>query len=175
MAPLTALTGLSNSAFQKPWTSVEKQVFEQIKLMIASNVLLTYADPNVPFDIKPDASNYQLGAVIKQRGKPIAFFSRNLTSSQRKYTTIKKELLSSLETLEECHSLLKGTKIQIHTDHKNLTFKNLQSERVCNWRTSIKEFSPNFIYKPGKEQIVANFLSRHPKLEEAAINELMFF
>jgi hypothetical protein len=125
MAPLTALTGLSNSAFQKPWTSVEKEVFEQIKLMIPSNVLLAYADPNVPLNIEPDPSDYQLGAVIKQRSKPIAFFSRKLTLSQRNYTTIEKELLSSVKTLEEYRSLLKGAKIRIHANHKNLTFKNL--------------------------------------------------
>ncbi len=89
--------------------------------MIASNVLLTYADPNVPFGIKPDASNYQLGAVIKERSKPIPFFSRKLTLLQRNCTTIKKELLSSVETLKEYRSLLKGAKIRIHTNHKNLT------------------------------------------------------
>jgi hypothetical protein len=175
MAPLTALTGLSNSALRKRWGPREKQVFEKIKLMIASHVLLTYPDPNLPFDIEPDASDYQLGAVIKQLGKPIAFFSRKLTSSQRNYSTIEKELLSSVETLEEYRSLLKGAEIRIHTDHKNLTFKTLRSERVRNWRTSIEEFSPDFIYKPGKEQIVADFLSRHPKLEEAEIDERMFY
>jgi hypothetical protein len=49
MAPLTALTSLSNLAFRKRWTSVEKQVFEQIKLMITSNVLLTYAQSKRAF------------------------------------------------------------------------------------------------------------------------------
>jgi hypothetical protein len=45
------------------------------KVMITSHVLMNYADPNIPYDIKLDASNYQLGAVVKPAGCAIAFFS----------------------------------------------------------------------------------------------------
>jgi hypothetical protein len=55
--------------------------------MIAWEVLLTYPDPNQRFDIESDASDYQLGAIIKQQGRPI-FFSPQLTGAQRNYTTI---------------------------------------------------------------------------------------
>jgi hypothetical protein len=69
-----------------------------------------------------DASDYQLGAIIKQAGLPITFFSRKLISAQHHYSTIEKELLSDIETFEEYHSILKGAMIQIHTsNNKNLT------------------------------------------------------
>jgi hypothetical protein len=54
-----------------------------------------------------------------------------------------------------------------------LTYNNLCTEWVCNWHTTIKELCPNFIYKPGKEQILADFLSWHPQLEEAELDKYM--
>jgi hypothetical protein len=76
--------------------------------LIAQDVLLRYPDPNLPFDIETDASDYQLGAIIKQANKTLAFYSCKLTAAQLKYSTIKKELLSILKVLEGYHSMLWG-------------------------------------------------------------------
>ena len=60
--------------------------------MVCKETLLTYPDWSKPFKIHTDASDYQLGAVISQEGKPIAFFSWKLNSVQKNYTTTEKEL-----------------------------------------------------------------------------------
>ena len=65
------------------------------------DTLLTYTDFNDTFKIHTDASNFQLGAVIIQKGKPIAFHSRKLTESQILYTGIERELLIIVNTLKE--------------------------------------------------------------------------
>ena len=53
---------------------------------MACDTLLTYTDFNEAFKIHTGASDSQLGAVISQKGKPIAFYSRKLTYAQEKYT-----------------------------------------------------------------------------------------
>jgi len=69
--------------------------------MVSKEVILAYPDWTQPFVIHTDASDFQLGAVISQNNKPIAFFSRKLNSAQRNYTTTEKELLSIVECLKE--------------------------------------------------------------------------
>ena len=124
--------------------------------------MLTYPDFNKPFDIHTDASDFQLGAVISQEGKPIAFYSRKLNQAQRNYTTTERELLSIVETLKEYRNILLGYTINIYTDHQNLLFKNTDSGRVQRWRLLIEEYGPNFHYIKGELNIVADNLSRLP-------------
>ena len=50
--------------------------------------MLTYPDFSKPFHIYTDASDTQLGAVITQDEKPIAFYSRKLNSAQKRYTVL---------------------------------------------------------------------------------------
>ena len=93
---------------------LEETRFETIKAIISKEVLLAYPDHNQPFHIFTDASDLQLGAVIMQNEKPVAFFSRKLNSAQKNYTTMEKELLSIVETFREFRTLLLGAKIHLH-------------------------------------------------------------
>jgi hypothetical protein len=67
---------------------------------------------------------------------------QNLTKSQQNYTTIKKEMLSIIATLEEFQSMLLGADVHVFTDHKNLTFDTLKTQRVLCWHTNLKSFHP---------------------------------
>jgi hypothetical protein len=87
LAPLTALTS-KGKPFK--WEDEHTKCFDAIKRVIGWEVLLAYPDFNAPFEIHTDASKTQLGAVISQGGKPIAFFSRKLNSAQLNYTVIEK-------------------------------------------------------------------------------------
>jgi hypothetical protein len=88
------------------------------------------------FDIYTDASSMQLGAVITQDSRPIAFFSRKLSKTQQKYSVIEIELLAIVETLKEFKGMLWGQDIKVYTDHKNLSRDalGLTSDRLYHWQ-----------------------------------------
>ena len=162
MAPLTSLTKIDKKLFKSAWTEEHSKCFHEIKNMIAEDVLLTYPDPNKPFLIQTDASDLQLGAVIYQDGKPIAFFSRKLNGAQQRYPASDKEALCIQEVLQEYRNILYGAEIEIQTDHQNLTQRDLKSPRLLHWRLLIEEFAPKIIYIKGATNVVADGLSRLP-------------
>jgi hypothetical protein len=101
-----------------------------------------------PFEIYTDASSMQLGVVITQDDKPIAFFSRKLSETQHKYSVTEIELLAIVETLKEFKGMLWGQDIKVYTDRKNLTRDalGLTSDRVYCWRLLLEEYAPKIIY-----------------------------
>ncbi len=71
-----------------------------------------------PFEIYTVTSSTQLGAVIAQDNRPIAFFSRKLSKAQQKYSVTEIELLAIVETLKEFKGMLWGQDIKVFTDHQ---------------------------------------------------------
>ena len=112
LAPLTRLC--SNKA-KFIWTDEQQKAFNTMKKLITRETLLAYPDFTKPFDIHTDASHTQLGAVISQNGKPIAFYSRKLNDAQTRYTTTERELLAIVETLKEFRNILLGQEIIVYS------------------------------------------------------------
>ncbi len=104
LAPLTAKTGAPKKGEKPPqfqWMSEMQKAFNQMKALMAADVLCAYPDHNMSFHIFTDASDYQLGACIMQEGKPVAYYSKKLNSAQMNYATIDKERLCVVATLCE--------------------------------------------------------------------------
>jgi len=172
LAPLTSLVGecghtketRKKKVKKRPWhwDDVHQQAFDNVKAAIARDVTLAYPDYSKPFEIYTDGSSKQLGAVITQNNRPIAFFSRKLTECQQKYSVTEIELLAIVETLKEFKGMLWGQKLIVYTDHKNLTRDalGLTSDRVYRWRLLLEEFGPDIVYIKGIHNTVADALSR---------------
>ena len=186
LAPLTDLVGecgTTKSTKKKGtkkspwhWDDIHQTAFESIKTMIARDVVLAYPDFSKKFVLYTDASKRQLGAVITQDNRPIAFFSRKLNSAQSKYSITELELLSIVETLKEFKGMLLGQKIEVYTDHINLTRDALgmTSDRVYRWRLLIEEYGPKIMYIKGIDNTVADAVSRldyNPALNRHADDE----
>jgi hypothetical protein len=119
---------------------------------------LAYPDFSKVFEIYTDASSKQLGAVITQDNRPIAFFSWKLFNAQCKYSITKIELLAKVETLKEFKGMLWGRNIKVFTDHANLTRDalGLTSDQVYRWRLLLEEYGPKIVYVKGIYNTVAD-------------------
>ena len=85
-----------------------------------------------------------------------------MTDAQQWCTVTDRELLRTIETLKELRTILIGKKLQIYTDHKKLTCKFLNTDRVLIWRLILEEYGPDIEYIKGENNIVADRLSRTP-------------
>ena len=103
LAPLSSMTSAKASW---NWTPACQKAFDTIKKIVSRETLLAYPNFNKTFEIHTDASKTQLGAVISQEGKPIAFYSRKLNPAQINYTTTERDLHNIVETLKEFHNIL---------------------------------------------------------------------
>jgi hypothetical protein len=142
LAPLTSLVGecgqtkttkaKGTKTVPWHWDQFHQRAFDHVKATIAKDVVLAYPDYSKVFEIYTDASSKQLGAVVTQDNWPIAFFSRKLSDTQRKYSFTKIELLAIVETLKEFKRMLWGQNIEVFTDHANLMRDalGLTSDRV---------------------------------------------
>ena len=143
LAPLTDLVGkcghtkvTRKSGVKKKkfyWTPTHQSAFDAVKRALARDVFLSHSNHSEPFDVHADSSEFQLGAVISQKGRPIVFFSQKLTNPQRKHSIAELKLLSIMECLEEFRGMLWGQRIGVFTDHMNLIQKALgyDSDRMC--------------------------------------------
>ena len=172
LAPLTDLVGecgqtkvtRAKGTKKVPWhwDEVHDKAFELVKTTIAKDVVLAYPDYSTVFEVYTDASSTQLGSVITQNNRPLAFFSRKLSECQRKYSVTEIELLAIVETLKEFKGMLWGQNIVVYTDHKNLIQEALgqTSDRVYRWRLILEEYGPELIYIKEIHNTVADAISR---------------
>ncbi len=101
------------------WDEVHQGAFNHVKATITKDVVLAYLEYSKVFGIYTDASSKQLGALITQDNRPIAFFSWKLSNTQRKYSVTKIKLLAIVETLKEFKGMLWGQNIKVFTNHTN--------------------------------------------------------
>lgn len=128
------------------------------------DVILPYPDFAKPFELTTDASSSGLGAVLAQGGRPITMISRTLKDAEKNYATNERELLAIVWSLQRLRNYLYNVKsLTIFTDHQPLTYA--VSDKNCNakikrWKAFIDEHNARIVYKPGKENHVADALSR---------------
>lgn len=137
--------------------------FNKLKLLITEHPVLQYPNFNKKFVLTTDASQYALGAVLSQEGHPISFASRTLNEHEIRYSTIEKELLAIIWATKYYRPYLYGVKFLIQTDHRPLKWLDSLKEpnsKLQRWRIKLNEYDYEIDYVRGKDNNVADFLSR---------------
>ena len=120
-APLTDL--LNKKSLGEHWGEAQDGAFAQLKQALVSAPVLRVADPNKPFVLQTDASDFAVGGVLLQEFSgqlhPIAFHSRKLNSAERNYTVSEREMLGIVECVKSWSHYIGGSGATVHTDHKS--------------------------------------------------------
>lgn len=152
------------------WTAEHEKHFNTVKQLFLETVMLKHPDVNKQYYVQTDASNYAVGGQLYQYDEKgniavIAFTSRTLKKAELNYHTTEKELIGIIHCLQKFRMYLMGHRFTIITDNKALTFLQkcyLGNARIARWLMSIQEYDFDIIHCKGRENIVADVLSRNP-------------
>ncbi|KAJ9537912.1 hypothetical protein OSB04_030645 [Centaurea solstitialis] len=167
--PLTDL--LQKNKFA--WTDEANHAFESLKTAVTTLPVLALPDFAVVFDVTTDASNTCVGAVLSQHDKPIAFFSKKMWSKMWALSAYIRELYAITEAIKKRLHYLLGRKFRVFTDQqslKRLMSQVIQTPDQRKWASKLLGYDFEVYYKPGKENKVADALSRIDDAQSLALS-----
>ncbi|XP_023806199.1 uncharacterized protein LOC111946697 [Oryzias latipes] len=154
--------------FGERWDDACSQAFNQIIHCLTHAPVLAFADPTKPYELHVDASFKGLGAVLYQQQedglRPVAFASRKLSQSEKRYPIHQLEFLSlKWAVVDRFHDYLYGARFTVRTDNNPLTY--VLSTAKLNavghrWLAALSTYDFDVQYRPGKHNIDADILSR---------------
>ncbi|GMF43552.1 unnamed protein product [Phytophthora fragariaefolia] len=165
------LSNLLNKDADWCWNAEHQNAFEAIKESILHAPILALVDPDRPFNVVCDASDFAIGCALLQadaegRERVIAFESRQHKAAEKNYQVHDKELLAMKYALVKFRvRRLSAKPFVMYTDHASLrtaTQSPHLSQRMARWMSFFAEYNVKVRYKPGKQIDVADVLSRRP-------------
>ena len=138
----------------------QERAFSQVKAELAKPTVSALYDPQAPTKVSSDASSYGLGAVLLQQvdsiWRPVAYASRSMSETERRYAQIEKEALAVTWACDKFAHYVLGRSFQIETDHKPLvpllSTKQLDNlpPRVLRFRLRLARYDYRIQHVPGK-------------------------
>lgn len=173
------LTEKTSESVKFEWTGEMQEAFEELKNSLSSPPVLVYPSYDKPFIVSTDASNKAVGAVLSQlddngREHPIHYANRNLNEAEKNYSAFEREALGIVFALKKFRHYLLSQKFKLYTDHQALKYViNLRDPhgRIARWMSLFAEFDFEVVYRPGKKNANADYLSR--PVEEHEVTMVM--
>jgi transposase InsO family protein len=154
------------SAKTFPLCPEEMRDFESLKQSIAAAALQAI-DETLPFTVECDASDIAVAATLNQNGRPVAFMSRSLSGSELLYPAVEKEATSIIEAVRKWAHLLMRRHFTLVTDQRSVAFMldarkrtKIKNSKILCWRLELASFSYSIIYRPGKQNVGPDTLTR---------------
>lgn len=174
---ISPFTSLLKKGAKFSWDSKCEDAFRAIKNVLISAPILTCPNFEHEFILQTDASAYGVGAVLYQvydgREHVICYVSRTLSRQERVYSATERELLAVLFGIEKLRCYLEGAKFSVICDHYSLQWldnlKNPQG-RLGRWALRLQQFDYKIIHRKGRDNIVADTLSRSVPISCDIIN-----
>ena len=138
-----------------------------MKKAVTEEPVLALPDYSKPFELHTDASDFAIGGVLMQEGHPIAYESRKLNDTERRYPVHDKEMTAIIHCLRIWRHYLLGSWFTIITENVATSYFQNQkklSPKQARWQDFLAEFDYVMEYKPGKVNVVADALSRKAML-----------
>jgi len=157
--PLTKVLRLK----QFQWSAQAQEAFDNLKVAMTQTLVLTLPNFQEQFTVETDACADGVGAVLMQKGQPIAYLSKALGEKHKHLSIYEKEFLALIMAVEKWRPYLERQEFIILTDHKSLSYlneQNLHSELQRKAMTRLMGLQFKIIYKQGKENIAVDALSR---------------
>ena len=171
------LTRLLSKKVKFSWNSHCEEAFKKIKEMLINAPILRIPDYEKAFKLYVDASHDGIGGVLMQEHEgidhPVCYYSKKLLCYQVSYSTIEKEALGLIMSLNHFDVYVKGTgkPVEVYTDHNPLVFlhrmKN-SNQRLMRWCLILQDYELIIKHVKGKDNIIADALSRIPEGPEPA-------
>jgi transposase InsO family protein len=164
------ITRLVRKGATVKWGPEQQEAYEKITRILDS-ATLQLAPLGERYRLETDASDVAVGAVLYDLDfyertypypLPLMFLSKKFNSTQQRWSTAEREAYAILWALEATQAFTKGREVHVYSDHKNLPalFKS-DKGKIARWAIRLSEFNPLIHYVKGKENIVADFLSRY--------------
>lgn len=148
-----------------PPTPEVMESFEKLKFDILNSVVVS-VDYSMIFTVETDASDFAIAATLSQGGRPVAFFSRSLSDSEKRHSAVEKEAYAIIESVRKWRHFLLGRYFRLVTDQKSVSFMfdskhgKVKNEKIIRWRLELSCYKYDIVYRPGKQNIVADTFSR---------------
>lgn len=163
--PLTQL--LTKKGFE--WNDQAEQAFTALKQAMVHTPVLALPDFNCPFTVETDACETGVGAVLMQKGHPVAYMSKSLGIMNRKLSVYEKEFMAVMLAVDKWRQYLQRGPFTILTDHKslcNLSDQQLTTDLQRKAMAKLVGLQFQFKYKRGIDNSAADSLSRVGHLME---------
>lgn len=180
--PLSECIRISPNSKSLELTQEEKSSYDKIISLLCTLPPLAHpCNETNNYQLCTDASQYAVGAVLHQmindKPIPIAFFSKKLSESQNKYSTFDRELLAAYLAVLHFKHEIEGRNVMLLTDHKPLSSAfvsqtKAKSDRQQRHLSLLSEYINDVSYIKGKENIVADCLSRPCNNVTLSLNDL---